>query len=407
MLMFTWRLNRRKWYYARIVGFVALYVGLDYVSMLVNMYLSAIWLHFIYNIAMFFVLCSSLLILYREKFLVTLFCGISAKCAMHIAEYFTKIIFYFTIKNTYLSMALYTVVYVVVYFLFARKIRSEECVYLNNFKLVMFTLIILLTTDVIILWFDDKGGGMTEQINIFIFVLIMIICVVVLYLQYMFLDESRHKIEAAVISQIREKEREQYEISKENIRLIGIRQHDLKNLLESRNIGLHTSELNEIVESLEGYNMPYKTGNRTLDIILMEKNSVCKSLNIRLECQADGGQMGFISDMDIYSLFLNALNNAIESAKKIDDEAKRIIWLKIYSRGKLLFIQVQNYYDYVLQTPKGFETTKTDKNNHGFGLRSMKMITEKYGGEMSVKAANGKFCLGFAIPVPENEQQTA
>lgn len=396
MLMFSWPLKRRKLFWLRLVGFVALYFGLDYLSSLVSFNLNN-WWHGVYNVASFFVLSASLLLLYAEKYFTLLFCGISGKCTMHIAEYLSKILFNYTVKNTYLSIAVYAAVYVFIYFVFARKIRSEDCGYLSNFKQIVFALIAVLATDFIILSYG--GTDMNSTVNIFVFFLITIICFVILCLQFNLLAESRQKLEAALLSQIREKEHEQYEISKENINLIGIRQHDLKNMLESRNIGLPESELNEIVKSLDGYDLPFRTGNRTLDIILMEKSLVCKSLNIRIECLADGTALGRMSEMDIYSLFLNALNNAIESAKKINEEDKRVIWLKTFTRGDLLFIQVQNYYNEIVRSDKGFSTTKSDKANHGYGLKSMKMIAEKYGGDMSAKTENDMFFLGFVIPV--------
>lgn len=407
LLMFCWRLKRRKLFWLWVIAFLALYEGIDYLSVLIiyKMESSAllnqplkICLHSLFNITTFFALSGFMCVLFKEKYITLLFCCISGKLTMHVAEYLTKIIFHFTIMNTYLSMVIYVFVYVVIYFLFARRIRSEECEHLNNIKLIGFALIVLFATDVIIVGFSDSR--LDESVNIYLFALIMIVCIAVLYLQYNLLAESRHKLESLVISSLREKERQQFEISKETINLIGIRQHDLKNMLESRNVGIPASELNEIVKSLDSSGLAYKTGNRTLDIILMEKYLVCKNKNIRFECFADGKDMGFISEMDVYSLFLNALNNAVEATEKIEDEDKREIRLKIYTRGSILFIQIRNYYNEVLRTSKGFQTTKPDKYNHGFGIKSMKMLAEKYGGEMHIETEDNVFSLGFAIPIP-------
>ena len=44
-------------------------------------------------------------------------------------------------------------------------------------------------------------------------------------------------------------------------------------------------------------------------------------------------------------------------------------------------------------------TTKADKNYHGFGVKSMKYLVEKYGGDMFVEADDGIFKLNILLPV--------
>ena len=45
-------------------------------------------------------------------------------------------------------------------------------------------------------------------------------------------------------------------------------------------------------------------------------------------------------------------------------------------------------------------TTKADTKYHGYGLKSMKMVAEKYGGTMSINAEDEMFTLSIVIPVP-------
>lgn len=44
-------------------------------------------------------------------------------------------------------------------------------------------------------------------------------------------------------------------------------------------------------------------------------------------------------------------------------------------------------------------TTKKDKENHGYGLKSIIYIAEKYGGKVSVKASGGVFDLNIIFPI--------
>ena len=70
--------------------------------------------------------------------------------------------------------------------------------------------------------------------------------------------------------------------------------------------------------------------------------------------------------------------------------------------GKLVTIHVENYYD-GLDRKIGAslpQTTKQNRSYHGFGLRSIQMTAEKYGGEMSVHAQDNLFSLDVILPAP-------
>ena len=43
-------------------------------------------------------------------------------------------------------------------------------------------------------------------------------------------------------------------------------------------------------------------------------------------------------------------------------------------------------------------TTKNDEINLGYGMKSVKMIAEKYGGELKVTAENGIFNTDLVFP---------
>ena len=43
-------------------------------------------------------------------------------------------------------------------------------------------------------------------------------------------------------------------------------------------------------------------------------------------------------------------------------------------------------------------TTKADKNYHGYGIKSMKYITDKYGGDIFVEVSGDVFKLNILLP---------
>lgn len=101
---------------------------------------------------------------------------------------------------------------------------------------------------------------------------------------------------------------------------------------------------------------------------------------------------------DIFSLFSNALDNAIECVSEYDDD-KRIISLKVIRQEKITLISIENYCDKEIVYDGGLPvTTKKDKNLHGFGLKSIDYIVRKYDGVVKIKTENNMFSLTIVLP---------
>ena len=100
---------------------------------------------------------------------------------------------------------------------------------------------------------------------------------------------------------------------------------------------------------------------------------------------------------DVYSLFGNALDNAIEAVMKLQDKSKRVIGLKVYSVGGLVTVNIKNFYQGKIDlNAEGLPaTTKSDKAYHGYGMKSIHMIVEKYDGNLSVQTKDEVFNLNI------------
>lgn len=99
------------------------------------------------------------------------------------------------------------------------------------------------------------------------------------------------------------------------------------------------------------------------------------------------------------------MDNAVTAVSHLEEEEKRTINILVRTRGNFLSIHEENYYEGELKkSGDGFETTKKDKEHHGFGLKSIKMITENHHGNMSVTAEDGVFNINILIPLPSMEK---
>ena len=147
------------------------------------------------------------------------------------------------------------------------------------------------------------------------------------------------------------------------------------------------------------YENTARTGNEALDIILTEKGLYCTQNDIQLTYIVDGSKLDFMKPTDTYSLFGNALSNAIECVATEPDAEKRLISLDVHAKDHLLLVSIENYTpsDEVFQNL--IPATRKDRNYHGYGLKSIRYITEQYGGKMSIVQKNHYFSLSIVFPL--------
>ena len=119
-------------------------------------------------------------------------------------------------------------------------------------------------------------------------------------------------------------------------------------------------------------------GNDFVNAILNSKLTFAKSIGIEVICSSTSN-IGGIDDTDLCSLLGNILDNAIEACEKCRGE--KLIETSISIRDNKCSIIVSNSVEAeILKNNKALKTTKKDTENHGFGVRSIRAIAEKYGG---------------------------
>lgn len=202
--------------------------------------------------------------------------------------------------------------------------------------------------------------------------------------------------EKRTLEQLLEKDKQQYELAKQNMERINIRYHDIK---KRRGMAMTVEEAQKFDEELKKFRKLYYTGNEVVDITLSEKASLCADAGIQFICSVDGSRLDMIKPYQIYSLLGNAIDNAIESLRSVADEDKKVIRLDIFGRRNMSVIRVVNYLANEPKMENGMPvTTKLDKENHGFGLKSIKSIAEEYGGMIYISTENHEFTLVVTIP---------
>lgn len=148
-----------------------------------------------------------------------------------------------------------------------------------------------------------------------------------------------------------------------------------------------------------------ETGHPLLDTILTIREDQAKTLGAEFQSYvtADLSKVEISMD-DLASLCSNALSNAVEAVEQIADPAQRKIWCSITQDKQYLHIAVRNTTaNNVPITDNTVETTKEDKIMHGFGLKIIRQITEKYNGTYTLQCKNCMFTVQITLPTNREE----
>lgn len=233
-------------------------------------------------------------------------------------------------------------------------------------------------------------------------------CVVLLFAVHIQLCEAHVTVERDILGNMLEMQYQSYKVKEQSIDLINRKYHDLKHQLAVLRSELGDSQkleyLDRMEKEIQTYEIAFKTGNQILDTILTGVGLRCQQEQIVLTCVADGAGLGFMDAMDLSSLFGNALDNAIEAVSQLPDPEQRLIRLSVNRNRGFLQIRVENRFSGEVQVVGGLpRTTKTDTKNHGYGVKSIAMTAEKYGGSAAFRVHDGWFELGILIPVTRGE----
>ena len=98
-----------------------------------------------------------------------------------------------------------------------------------------------------------------------------------------------------------------------------------------------------------------------------------------------------LSDVELCSVFGNLLDNSLEACE-LCEVGQRFIDVNIKSQKELLFISITNSMAGEPVYKNGrFITSKKDKQLHGYGLKSVERIVDKYEGIISYQTEGNMF----------------
>lgn len=271
----------------------------------------------------------------------------------------------------------------------------NQCFRQTDRRLSLIFFSILLTT----IGFTRIADALGENASVTVSLYAVACCIMALTVQLILFHEMNLKVENDTIHMLWREDHRQYELNKKTIETMNIKHHDLKHRLSEINAMLSTEDIHSIEEAVGIYGSRIKAGHEALDVLLTQRSLICNAEGIMLTYTGNGADFSFMSTTEAYSLFGNAIDNAIEAVRKVNDPQKKVIDIVTECKGDMRTIMVTNYYE---EKPRFFQglpmtSKKEEEGFHGFGMKSMKTLAEKYHGSINVRLKDDLFVLSIVL----------
>lgn len=357
-----------------------------------------------------------LLLIYKDALYIKILWIIVACFALLVCELLTvPIMMIFTGTNLVgiiynsLSQFIATVLsrvllFAVIEFLIGTKKRVLN-VFLKDFFLIILIDVVYAFVFTGLFYFDSIYITTNAAIALSFFVMI-IISLLSLYLLRKIIRQSDEIMTTNLKLQQIEMEHKQNQdmaIVVEDLRAL---RHDMNNhmgilqgLLSARAYDEANDYLATITKELTVANSFTFTENKVLSVLLNNKSSKARQLNITLDTEILTSTTPF-SDRDLCAVIGNILENAIEASS---NHNKPYIYFSMHTQkngaDKQLLIQCDNTYSVAPIFENGnLITTKEDKAYHGIGTKTIRSIVESYNGTVEF-TADELFHVTISIPV--------
>lgn len=230
---------------------------------------------------------------------------------------------------------------------------------------------------------NSTNGSLLLMVAELGLILINMVC---WYITISFSRSNRHEEELLLLNKQNEYSHQYAEIVKEQYEQTRRLRHDMKQyctvlggLIVDKKYDEARALISENYKNISHSEVVVDVGNDFVNSILNAKLTLTKSLGIDVICSAEKDLSG-IDSADLCNLIGNLLDNAIEAAQNCEPE-KRSIELNISSSISRLNITVRNsIQSSVLNIDPSLKSTKHNSEEHGFGIKTIKYIAEKYNG---------------------------
>lgn len=300
-----------------------------------------------------------------------------------------------------------------VYFLVYWRLFKKNNVYLCDIKL-KYKLALLIQESIFQMFYDFVFVSFNENHEMYGFdayILFFISIVGAMYSIFLILgfaiksilsDRQNGELQSFLYMQ-----KQQYDYQLQQSVAVRRFKHDLVNHIGVLRELANQKKMEEVKEYIDTiwniqneFDLKIHTGDNLFDLILNYYLYLAEKEKIEFTVSGKLTEKTGLEMFDITTLMGNILQNAVEAARKTPAPKIRV---ELIEHKKEFFIVVSNSMAKKIDTPKGFLiTSKTDTVNHGFGLKNIATIVQKYYGEYYMESVveNGETMFKISIAIP-------
>ena len=193
---------------------------------------------------------------------------------------------------------------------------------------------------------------------------------------------------------------EELEQSQEKIRKLN---HDINNHLSVVNVLMNNQQYTEASEYFARLSGEFSSHSRVfcqnsiVNAILNNKYNLALQHEIDCFFNIAIDQMIAVDDISLCSLFSNTLDNAIEANLKLPAKQRSLSLKARYQNGSFSY-EIQNNTTGDIPVENGsYLTQKADKKAHGYGLKNIRDLVNRYDGVLDITAAEATFTVTVLI----------
>ena len=289
----------------------------------------------------------------------------------------------------------YGLIFMLMHVLLRPYTKQREAIFDSKLKAVFSLVVLVICIGMARLTQDNPDRNQMAVVAEAISQIVIDTLVIALLLGVM--EVTKHAKHAEIMRELVHQQRMQYEASKQSAQIVNEKYHDLKHLIKSFRGIVPGEELERLKQSIAAYERPVDTGNEVLDVLLTEKVGLCQQRNIVLSCNLGHTDLSFVEELDLYTLFQNAVGNAVAAVSALPPEAERFISVSAHREGNIVTIHIENPCTGKVQFADGIPMTQDDPEWHGFGMKSMIRMAEKYGGTLTTELQGKLFLLDILL----------
>lgn len=241
---------------------------------------------------------------------------------------------------------------------------------------------------------SDLKNANRSFLIVYIFIFIMADLLIIYFIKS---SSKYHKIkrENEMLEYQNKLQTEYYRKIQENLDKTAKLRHDINNLIQIINIQIQKNttesreEAKKIADEITLIMDTTKTrkfcDNRIINTVLFDKTTFAEKNAIKIIDNILLGENIGITDFDLCRVFINLLDNAINALIDYDGEKNKNIVISCKENNGYIYIKCEN------PSLESVKKSKDKSSLHGYGLKIIRDIAEKYNGALITKNQNSIF----------------